>query len=205
MARGQSLNLSESAANPGLRGPAHAASESMPRPRARGQEECRSHSVVAAPARPTGRPYPPQRSGGQGAPSPRPDISREEHPALWPANNEKTPPAIGVPGAPAQTTVTGTERPAGRQSAGRCLRRSGSPGPPPGRQSQVPSGPMAGSRQDDASGNQGARAPRPDDSRRNRAAHWPAVGEVMPPAIEALRAPARTTAVRPRSPLAGKR
>ena len=51
-------------------------------------------------------------------------------------------------------------------SAGQCdgsagLRRSGSPGPPPGRQSQESSGQMAGSRQDDASGDQGAQGPPP--------------------------------------------
>ncbi len=116
-----------------------------------------------------------------------------------------TPPAIGVRRAPARTTVARTERPTGRQSARRRLPRSGRTWPPPGRQSQILSGPLAGGRQEGASGDRGAPGPRPDGNRGYRAARWPAVGRMMPPAIGALKAPARTTAVRPRGPLAGKR
>ena len=189
VARGWNLNSSESAADPGPCRVRVIAPAAGPGPKKR-----RPHRVMAAPARPAGRPCSPQQSGGRGAqspprrqtqepssplagsrqelasgergaPGPRPDDSRYSRAAHWPAFGRMTPPAIG------------------------CI------GPPPGRQSQAPSGPLAGSRQDDASGDQGAPGPRPDDSRKYRAAHWPAVGRMTPPAIRVRRAPARTAIV----------
>ena len=81
------------------------------------------------------------------------------------------------------------------EKSGRVIEKSGHFIEKSGTDVLVP-GPVpddGGSQQEDASGDQGARGPRPDDSRRYRAAHWPAVGKMTPPAIGARRAPARTT------------
>ena len=102
-------------------------------------------------------------------------------------------PAVRAHLAPARASAVYNTRPSGRRTVRRRLRRSGCPGPPPRRQSQEPSGPLAGSRQEGASGDRGAPGPRPDDSRKCRAAQWPAVGKMTPPAIGVPGPPARTT------------